>query len=327
MRILITGATGFVGGAIAQRLREEHDVSGLARSNSSVKKLNDQGIKAVADDLMSIDSCQLKGFDIVIHCAAYVEEWGPEKDFSETNVLGTEKLLTAAKKAGVKRFIFIGTEAAFFTGDDLINIDESIQYPGYLPYPYSRTKAEAEKKVLSASTDAFQTISLRPRFVWGPGDRSVLPSIINMIKANRFAWINHGDFQISSTYIDNLVHAVVQSLSYGKGGEAYFIADDGVTRLREFLTAALGTQGIVAPNKSLPKFSARLSARFVEFSWRLLRIRKKPPLVRFSIDMMSASCTVNTAKAKENLHYQPPVTREQGLMKMAEQFKAVDAEV
>jgi nucleoside-diphosphate-sugar epimerase len=316
MNILITGMTGFVGGAIGQKLKAQHRVFGLVRSEEASRKVQSQGFATVSSDLLGVQSDNLIGFDVVIHCAAYVEEWGTEKDYFETNVLGTQRLLAAAQKAAVKRFIFIGTEAAFFTGGDLVNIDESIQYPEKSPYPYCRSKAEAERSVLAANTSQFQTISLRPRFVWGPGDKSVLPAIIRMIRQNQFAWIGNGGFLTSSTYIDNLVHAVEQALTLGKGGESYFIADDGEVSMREFLTDALNTQGVVAPSRSLPKPLARVLTRIVETVWRALGIERKPPLVRFSIDMMSANCTVNTAKAKADLKYSPPISRAQGLARM-----------
>lgn len=316
MKILITGATGFVGGAIAKKLKAQHDVAGLARSRASANKLKAAGLKAVDADLLDVHADQLSGYDVVIHCAAYVEEWGSEQDFYKTNVLGTEKILEAAKSAGVKRFIFIGTEAAFFTGRDLLNIDESIQYPCASPYFYSRTKALAEQRVLQASAPDFQTISLRPRFVWGPGDQSVLPTLIEMVQQKKFAWIDDGNFQISSTYIDNLVHAVEQALTYGEGGNAYFVADEGVVSLKDFLTDVLTAEGIIAPSKSVPKFVIRSAARLVEIVWRLFGIKSKPPLVRFTIDMMSASCTVNTDKAKTALKYNPPVSRSEGLSRL-----------
>lgn len=237
--------------------------------------------------------------------------------------MGTQRLIAAAKTAGVRRFIFIGTEAAFFTGQDLIDIDESIQYPEYLPYPYSRSKAEAERIVLAANAPQFATLSLRPRFVWGPGDKSVLPALIDMIRRNQFAWIGSGNFKISSTYIDNLVHAVEQALTLGNGGEAYFIADDGDVNMREFLTAALKTQKVFAPSRTLPKPVARILARAVEAVWLALRLKRKPPLVRFSVDMMSANCTVNTAKARSILKYNPPVSRAEGLAQMAANGRAI----
>jgi hypothetical protein len=318
MKIFVTGATGFIGGAIARRLKDQHTIGGLARSEQADKSLKDRGITPVRGDLLGVKADQLTGYDVVIHCAAYVEEWGTKKDFFETNVVGTRNLLEASRAAGVRRFIFISTEAAFFDGGDLINIDETIQYPKSTPYLYSASKAEAERLVLSAGTSDFATLSLRPRFVWGPGDQSVLPALIEMVEQCRFAWISNGAFKISSTHIDNLVHAVEQALELGQSGEAFFIADEGEVGIREFLGKLLETQGVHPPTRSISKTTARAAAWIIENAWKVLHIQSKPPLVRFSVDMLSANCTVNTSKAKQVLKYNPPVSREDGLARMAQ---------
>lgn len=317
MKVFITGASGFIGGAIAKKLREQHEVIALARSNSSAQKVASLGATPHKCDLLKIEPKHLAGFDVVVHCAAFTEEWGSERDFYDTNVLGTIQILDAAKAAGVKRFIFIGTEAAFFDGSDLVNIDESISYPSYTPYLYSRTKGEAEKRVLAANDSNFRSISIRPRLVWGPGDQSVLPILIEMVEKNRFVWIDNGKYRTSTTHIDNLVHAIEQALVFGDGGEAYFVADDGTISMKEFLSTALAAQGVEAPQRSIPKFIARSLARVVEGFWLLACLKGKPPLVRLPIDMMSAHCTLDTTKAKRDLKYTPPISREDGLQRLA----------
>jgi len=313
MRIFITGASGFIGGAIARSLKDNHQVFAMARSEESVKKIKNLGITPIISDLNSIITEHLSNCDIVIHCAGYAEEWGSEKQFYQSNVEGTRNLLTAAKASDIKRFIFIGTEAALFHGQDMLEVTETYPYALNSPYPYSRTKAQGEYLVLKANRPDFQTISLRPRMVWGPNDQSILPTLIKMIKQNKFLWIGNGKYQTSTTHIDNLVHAVKLALDNGIGGEAYFIANDNTVSLREFLSSYLKTQGIEIPNRSMPKSIARFLAFMTENMWRLLKIRQKPPLVRFTIDIMSAHCTVNTEKAKKELKYQQIISTEEGL--------------
>ena len=318
MRIFITGASGFIGGAIAKSLGREHEISVMSRSELSRTALLSQGFKVVASDLASITEEPLKDHEVVIHCAAFTEEWGTEDQFFDTNVRGTERMLDCARKAGVKRFIYIATEAAFFDGSDLKFVDESQPYAFHSPYSYSRTKAKAERLVLSANSESFETISLRPRLVWGPGDKSILPAISEMIRERRFVWISNGQFETSTTHIENLVQAVSLAIKRGKAGEAYFISDEGTTSLRSFLENYLATQNIRLPTVSLPKWFARLLARIAEAIWAGVFPFKKPPLVRFSVDMMSASVTLNTTKAKEELGYHPLVSREAGLRQMSE---------
>ena len=119
-KIFITGASGFVGGAIAKRLAPDHWVLAMARSAQAFEKVKALGVRPVSCGLDTIEAGALQEFDTVIHCAAYVEPWGKFKDFYEVNVEGTRRLLEAARKAGVKRFIHIGTEAALFKGQDKI---------------------------------------------------------------------------------------------------------------------------------------------------------------------------------------------------------------
>lgn len=316
MKIFITGASGFVGGALAKALKDKHQVFAMARSEEAGRKIIALGVTPVFSDLNSIQSQHLSDCDAVIHCAAYAEEWGSEEQFYQANVEGTQRILAAAKAGNVKRFIFIGTEAALFHGQDMLEITETYPYATKSPYPYSRTKGRAEALVLKSNHVSFQAISLRPRMVWGPNDQSILPALIEMIKKGQFSWIGKGEYKTSTTHIFNLVHAVDLALVNGKGGESYFIANDGVVRMKEFLTRYVQTQGIKIPNRSIPKFFARLLAYLVETVWRVFKIQRKPPLVRFTIDIMSAHCTVRTEKAKRELGYQPIISTEDGLRTM-----------
>ena len=316
MKIFITGASGFIGGATAKHLANTHTVFAMARSDTAAKKVESLGAQAVHCDLKGVEPKDLAGCEAVIHCAAYAEEWGSESDFYDSNVTATGRLLEVAKKAGISRFIFIGTEAALFHGQDMIDVDESYPYAIRSPYPYSRTKGEAERLVLAASTSGFTALSLRPRMVWGPEDQSILPAILHMIESRRFAWIGAGNYQTSTTHVANLVHAIELALTRGSGGNPYFIANDETMQMRNFLTRYIETQGVAPPNNTVPRVLARLLARATDIAWKALHIRRKPPLVRFSVDIMSAHCTIRTDKAKLELGYQPVITTEAGLATM-----------
>ncbi|PJZ65531.1 3-beta hydroxysteroid dehydrogenase [Leptospira wolffii] len=313
MKIFVTGASGFVGGAIARHLQKKHQVKVLSRTEKTDASLRSQGLETVRGDLSSIRSEDLKGTEIIIHCAAFVGPWGTRKDFWDGNVEGTSHLISAAKEAGVKRFIHMGTEAALFYGQDMIDIDESYPYPKHTPYLYSETKAEAERRVVAANSPGFETIVLRPRLVWGPGDTSVLPVVKKMVQEGKFLWIDGGRAKTSVTCIPNLVHATELALTKGKAGQIYFITDDEVQTVRSFLTAMLGTQGLILPTKSVPGFIASALAYLVEGIWRILGIHKEPPMMRFPIDIMGRECTIRIDKAKSELGYLPQVSVAQGL--------------
>lgn len=317
MKIFVTGGSGFVGGHLIEALSKEHTVLAMARSARSAEAVTRYGAEAVLTDLDALTAEQLAGCDAVVHCAAYVEEWGTREQFWQGNVEGTARALDAARRAGVRRFIHIGTEAALFDGSALVNIDESRAYPERQRYLYSETKAEAERRVLAANAPGFETLSLRPRLVWGPRDTSVLPAVLRAAREGAWAWIDGGAARTSTTHVANLARAVTLALTRGAGGEAYFIADEGTRTLREFLSALARTQGVELPPRSVPGALMRPIARAIEGIWRALGVRRAPPVTAFAVAMMSREVTVRTDKARRELGYAPVITVDEGLRAMA----------
>lgn len=316
MRVFVTGASGFVGGHLAEALSANHEVLALARSEKSAAQVARFGASPVRGELGAVRPEDLAGADAIVHAAAFVEEWGTREQFWRANVEGTAQLLDAARRAGVRRFVHVGTEAALFDGHDLIDVDETRPYPTRHRYLYSETKAEAERRVLTANDAAMTTVSIRPRFVWGPRDTSVLPAILRMAKAGSFAWIDGGAHRTSTTHVANLVHALDLALVKGRGGQAYFVADDGERTVREFLTALAATRGVVLGDRRVPGFVVRPAARAIEGVWRLLRLTRTPPMTRFAVDMMSATVTVRTDKARAELGWAPVISVQEGLRQM-----------
>lgn len=317
MRVFVTGGSGFVGGHVIEALAPSHAVLAMARSPRSAEAVARYGATAVAADLDAVDASHLAGCDAVVHCAAFVEEWGTREQFWRGNVEGTTRVLDAARRAGVRRFVHLGTEAALFDGHDLVDIDERRPYPAAQRYLYSETKAEAERRVLAADAAGFATISVRPRLVWGPRDASVLPAVLRMAREGAWAWLDGGRARTSTTHVLNLARAVELALTGGRGGEAYFVADEGTRTLREFLSAMARTQGVALPDRSVPGALARPLAAAVEGAWRALGIRKAPPMTAFAVAMMSREVTVNTAKARRELGYAPVIDVAAGLAAMA----------
>lgn len=314
MKIFITGASGFVGGAAARTLARDNEVLALSRSEKSDATIKALGATPVRGDLKSIDAAMLRGVDAVVHCAAKVETWGPMKEFIDINVKGTERLLTAAKKAGVKRYVHIGTEAALFYGQAMNDLDETAPMAFSSPLPYPRSKALAERAVRAANADDFTTIVLRPRFIWGPGDQTLLPALKAMVKASRFTWIDKGRALTDTVHVDNVVHAIKLALTQGKGGEAYFITDGGdPISFRDMMTKMAATIGLQLPDKNMPGWLARGAAGLLDFIWRLTLRRTPPPIDPHTAALLSRNCTLKIDKARRDLGYEPVITRDAGI--------------
>ena len=316
MEIFITGASGFIGGAIAKALSNDHSVHAMSRSERSDEGLRALNVTPVRCELGAVKSEHLTGCEVIIHCAAFVKQWGTREEFWKTNVDGTAQLLEVAKQAGIRRLIHVGTEAALFYGQHMRDMDETYPYPVRTPFLYPETKAAAEKLVLAANRPGFETISLRPRFVWGPGDQTILPVVKKMVNAGMYMWIDQGRILTSTTHINNFVHAVKLALTRGRGGEAYFITDDSISTVREFLTALLKTQGVSMPNTSIPTPVARALGRTLEGVWRLFKLKNEPPLTHFAAAMASSECTIRIDKARAELDYAPVITLERGLAEL-----------
>ncbi|MEQ8377256.1 NAD-dependent epimerase/dehydratase family protein [Parvibaculum sp.] len=318
MRIFITGASGFVGGAAAKKLSGAHEVLALSRSEKSDAAICAAGATPVRGDLGSVTAAMLKDVDAVVHCAAKVETWGRMKEFRAINVTGTERLLKAAREAGVKRFVHIGTEAALFYGQSMDDFDETAPMAFNSPMPYPRTKAHAEEAVRTANGNGLTTIVLRPRFIWGPGDQTLLPALKEMVDTGRFAWIGGGRAVTDTAHIYNVVHAIELALEKGNGGEAYFITDGGKpVSFKEMMTKMAATAGFSLPDRNIPGWLARGAARIMDRIWKLTLRRSPPPLDPHTASLMSRNCTLKIGKAQRELGYEPVITREAGLAELA----------
>ena len=314
MNIFVTGASGFVGGAATRSLVEKgHHVRAMSRSPKSDKLIGDMGAEPLRCDLESVTADNMGDADVVLHCAAFVETWGPEDAWYQGNVAGTRTVLTAARAAGVKRFIHIGTEAAIVYGQDIFDADETYPLAPDSPYPYCATKAQAEQLVLAASAADFETIVLRPRFIWGPGDTTLLPTIEAMNGSGGWVWLDHGRALTSATHIDNLVHAITLALSAGESGQAYFILDDGASTIKDLVTGMAASKGIVLPERSLPRWLADRLGGVCEWFWRTFRLSGAPPLTRHAAMVMSRNCVLVGDKAKRELGYTPVIGLSEGM--------------
>jgi nucleoside-diphosphate-sugar epimerase len=203
-----------------------------------------------------------------------------------------------------------------------VNVDESVPLRPDSPALYSSTKAKAEALVREAPGGGFETVVVRPRFVWGAGDTTLLPEMVTAVKRGRWAWINGGRHRTSITHVDNVVEGLLAAAERGRPGEAYFVTDGEPVVFREFISELMSTQGVEPPDREVPGWVAGAIARGGELAWRALPLPGAPPLTRFALWAATQECTLDDSKAREELGYQPVRSREEGL----EELRAASVE-
>ncbi|MFI5037359.1 MAG: NAD-dependent epimerase/dehydratase family protein, partial [Solirubrobacterales bacterium] len=293
--VFVTGGSGFIGGRLIERLRADgYSVRALARSSAAAGRVGARGAEAVQGELAEVAAMRAgaEGCELAFHAAATLGDWGKREDFERGNVDGTRNALQACAEAGVRRFVHVGTEAALLAGGPLVNVDETAPLRPDSPALYSATKARAEQAVLAANRDGFETVVVRPRFVWGRGDTTLLPVMVEMARSGRFAWIGGGHHRTSTTHVDNTIEGLVLGATRGRPGNVYFVTDGEPVVFREFVSDLLATQGVAPPSRSIPAWAASALASAGEAAWRLAPLPGRPPLTRFAYWVSPHECTI-----------------------------------
>jgi nucleoside-diphosphate-sugar epimerase len=315
----VTGGSGFIGGTLIERLvAEGWNVRALARSDGAAARVRERGAEPVTGDLGDAAGLRAgaEGAELAFHAAAKVEDWGDPEEFERINVRGTENVIEACRQAGVRRLVHVGTEAALMAGEPLVNVDESAPLRPDSPVLYSSSKAKAEQRVRDANGNGLETVVVRPRFVWGRGDTTLLPAIVELVRSGRFRWIGGGGHLTATTHIDNTVEGLWLAATKAPPGGVYFVTDGEPVVWREFLSRLIETQGVTPPTGTLPAGVAGVAAGATERIWRVLRRSGHPPLTRFSVWVSSQECTLDIGRAERELGYRPVKSREEGLAEL-----------
>lgn len=323
MRVFITGGSGFVGGQLIKMLIARGDeVLASARSTAAAQKIEALGAVAVRADLDQPQHLEegMRGCQLVVHAAAKVDEWGDLDDFIRVNVTGTRHVLEAAKRAGVARTVHVSTEAVLLDHRPLVRVDERLPRAQRPIGHYAKTKAMAEEVVLEAVAAGQDVVIVRPRFIWGEGDTTLQPRLIEMMQTGRWRWIDHGRYRTSTCHVLNCCHGILCAAQRGQAGQIYFLTDGEDVELREFITALVATAQVSAPSASVPLWAARTLAHGAELIWR--SATRTPPVTRMAIELSGREVTVDDSAARAQLGYAPIITPREGLEGLKRAWRA-----
>ncbi len=315
--ILVTGATGMVGSAVARRAVERgYHVQALVRRDSNRGALDGLPIDFIQGDLAEPDSlpAALADAQIVIHTAAHVGDWGPAEKYRAINVIALEHMIHAvARSPRFERWVQVSS-LGVYPARHHFGTDESVPADGVGLDGYTRTKAEAEFLLNHHIAEhKFPAVILRPGIIYGPRDRHALPRFVEKIENGKMKFIGRGDRLINNTYVDNLVDALLLAVEKPDVlGETFNIRDERLVTREEFVHAIADYLGKPRP-RHVPEFIPRLLVGPIERIAKLRGRKDSPFLTRAQIKFMTLNLDYSIAKAKRVLGYAPRVDFRDGI--------------
>jgi 2-alkyl-3-oxoalkanoate reductase len=316
-KFLITGATGFVGSHLAEACQKRGiPTVTIARSSSDLRYPQQFGCTVVQGDITDPAAVQkaMEGVDVVVHSAAKVGDWGPVEEYREVNVQATTLLLEASKAQKVKRFIHISS-LGVYEARDHFNTDETVSPPKRHIDGYTQTKMEAEA-VVTGYHQAHQmpTVILRPGFVYGTRDRTVLPKLLENLKLGRVRYLGSGEQQMNTIHVENIVQAVFLAVEKPEAvGQIFNLTDDEVVTKKRFMETVADAAGLPRPVKHVPLGVAKTLAKVIEGFARMRGAKKAPILTQARIKFLGLNLGYSCEKIKKTLGYQPTVTFAEGM--------------
>lgn len=325
-RVLVTGASGFLGGNLIRRLLEQGcSVKGLCRRPQP--GLEELGVEMLYVDLSDAKSVRsaCQNTDTVFHTAAKVGIWGKYPDFHDANVIGTQSIINGCRDFEVRKLVYTSTPSVVFNNEAISGANESLPYGTLIPCHYPTTKVIAEKAVLAAHDlppGNLKTVALRPHLIWGPGDPNLIPRVLDRGKKGKLRIVGDGNNRVDLSYIDNVVdahlsaEAALDKSENNPGGKAYFITNDEPVQLWEWINDLLSRHSISGVDKKISLSKARKVGTVLEFVWRILRLPGEPPMTRFIASELAKDHWFDITAAKRDLDYHPSVSMEEGMTRL-----------
>jgi nucleoside-diphosphate-sugar epimerase len=317
MRYLLTGATGFVGGHIAEAcVRAEQTLTAIVRPSSSTADLEKLGAILYRGELSdpALARQAVTEADVIVHCAAKVGDWGPVEEYRKVNVESLRVLLDACKGQALSRFILMSSLGVYPMRNHN-GTDETQPLPRSHRDGYSQSKVEAEQLAMHYYQEfGVPVVILRPGFVYGPRDRTVMPRIINGLREGRLRYPGGGLAALNTIYVNNLVDAVFLAVECEKAvGQAYNLTDGEFVSKRRFIEAIADALELPHPTRTPPLWLAWLVTWCSEKMAKLRGAKEAPNFNFTRLKFMGYNLDFSIQKAMDDLGYRPRVNFEEAI--------------
>ncbi len=322
--ILITGATGFVGGRMLEAFMQKFDnqqVIGTGRNPKMIAEWKSKGVIIeggdLSDAIFTKSIFEKYAFKTVVHVAAKSSPWGTYDSFYQSNVVATRNLLEAATAKGVSRLIYISTPSIYFNFTDRFNVkeDDPIDYEFVNAYTSTKYEAELLVRKYAKESDLF-TVIFRPRAIVGRGDTVIIPRVLNAYDMGKLRIVGDGENVADFTSVSNLCNAALLAMNADErcNGEIFNITDGEPQKLWEFVGFLLEKMNLNTNLKKVPYPLAYGVAFLQEKFNSIFKPDVEPALTRYGIGILKYSLTMDISKAKQLLGYEPVMKPKQSLL-------------
>jgi nucleoside-diphosphate-sugar epimerase len=316
VKVLVTGATGFIGSHLLDRLLERGDeVRILARRGEDVKRLAQVGARVYCSDLTDYTSLEaaVDGVEHLLHCAARTGPWGPWAEYEIANVQGLKTIVEAAMTAGVKRIVHVSSISAHAV-DVGGTADETAPLRGGSD-PYSRSKVAGEHLLQQLIRDKGAPVSIvRPGLVYGPRDTNSFGRFARLVEQGKMLIIGSGNNHLPLIYVSDVVQGILLASQAGQAiGRAYLLVNDEPVTQRGYFNAIARELGVAPPSRHIPYRLALALGATAEAVGHLTRMKQPPPVMRFGLKQMGGENRFVIDRARSELGFVPQVSLTDGV--------------
>jgi nucleoside-diphosphate-sugar epimerase len=329
--ILITGATGFVGGRMLETFIQKfgnQQVIGTGRNDTMIKTWQEKGVMIekgdLSDTVFTQSLFQKNAIKTVIHVAAKSSPWGTYDSFYQSNVVATRNLLEAATATKVERLIYISTPSIYFNFKDRFGVkeDDPIDYEFVNTYTSTKYEAELLVRKFAKETDLF-TVIFRPRAIVGRGDTVIIPRVLRAYELDKLRIVGNGKNMADFTSISNLCNAALLAMKADEkcNGEIFNITDGEPQNLWDFIRFLLKNMDLRSDLKQIP-YPLAYSVAFLQEKFNaIFKPEVEPALTRYGIGILSKSLTMDISKARQLLGYEPIMTPKESILEFIKSVK------